>query len=280
MVQKHQQRKEQIMRRITTGIVGGPILGQLSAFQNNVSGVVTNQDITLSPSGTGIVKVNSHLQLQAQSDLRLGDADSTHYVGLQAESSIATSVTYTFPATGQSSGYVLQTNGSGVLSWTSPALDITDQVAATATYYPAILTATSGETTTLNTSSSKLTFQPSTGNLGVGGQVGGASASFSGNMSAGSITETSSIALKENITPIEDALEAIIKLTGKVYDRKDGSSYNEVGLIAEEVNEVIPNVVKKDATGNTESIYYSRLSAYLIEAVKALKTEVDSLKGK
>lgn len=268
------------MRRITTGIVGGPILGQLSAFQNNVSGVVTNQDITLSPSGTGIVKVNSHLQLQAQSDLRLGDADSTHYVGLQAESSIATSVTYTFPATGQSSGYVLQTNGSGVLSWTSPALDITDQVAATATYYPAILTATSGETTTLNTSSSKLTFQPSTGNLGVGGQVGGASASFSGNMSAGSITETSSIALKENITPIEDALEAIIKLTGKVYDRKDGSSYNEVGLIAEEVNKVIPNVVKKDATGNTESIYYSRLSAYLIEAVKALKTEVDSLKGK
>ena len=55
------------MRRITTGIVGGPILGQLSAFQNNVSGVVTNQDITLSPSGTGIVKVNSHLQLQALS---------------------------------------------------------------------------------------------------------------------------------------------------------------------------------------------------------------------
>lgn len=280
MVQKHRQRKEQIMRRITTGIVGGPILGQLSAFQNNVSGVVTNQDITLSPSGTGIVKVNSHLQLQSQSDLRLGDADSTHYVGFQAESSIASSVTYTFPATGQSNGYVLQTNGSGTLSWTSPALDITDQVAATATYYPAILTATSGETTTLNTSSSKLTFQPSTGNLGVGGQVSGASASFSGNMSAGSITETSSIALKENITPIEDALEAIIKLTGKVYDRKDGSSYNEVGLIAEEVNEVIPNVVKKDATGNTESIYYSRLSAYLIEAVKALKTEVDNLKGK
>jgi len=159
------------MRRITTGIVGGPILGQLSAFQNNVSGVVANQDITLSPSGSGIVKVNSHLQLQSQSDLRLGDADSTHYVGFQAESTIASSVTYTFPATGQSNGYVLQTDGSGTLSWTSPALDITDQVAATATYYPAILTATSGETTTLNTSSTKLTFQPSTGNMGVGGNL-------------------------------------------------------------------------------------------------------------
>jgi len=268
------------MRRITTGIVGGPILGQLSAFQNNVSGVVTNQDITLSPSGTGIVKVNSHLQLQGQSDLRLGDADSTHYVGFQAESSIATSVVYTMPATGQSNGYVLQTDGSGVLSWTSPALDITNQLATTSIYYPAILSATSGETTSLSTSSTKLTFQPSSGNLSVGGQVGGATASFTGNMSAGSITETSSIVLKENITPIQDALDAILKLTGKVYDRKDGSSYNEVGLIAEEVNEVIPNVVKKDATGNTESIYYSRLSAYLIEAIKSLNTEIDKLKSK
>lgn len=268
------------MRRITTGIVGGPILGQLSAFQNNVSGVVANQNITLSPGGTGIVKISSHLQIDNQANLRLGDADSSHYVAFQAESSISSDVTYTFPATGQSSGYVLQTNGSGVLSWTSPALDINDQLAATATYYPAILTNNSGETTALNTSSTKLTFQPSTGNLTIGGQLGGASASFSGNMSAGSITETSSIALKQNITPIEDALEAILKLTGKVYDRKDGSSYNEVGLIAEEVNEVIPNVVKKDTQGNTESIYYSRLSAYLIEAVKSLKDEIDTLKGK
>ena len=140
--------------------------------------------------------------------------------------------------------------------------------------------ATSGETTQLFTSSTKLTFQPSTGNFSAGGVVSGASASFTGNMSAGSITETSSITLKENITPIDNALEAIVQLAGKIYDRKDGSAINEAGLIAEEVNEIIPNVVKRDKDGNPEAIYYSRLSAYLIEAVKTIKTEIDILKGK
>ena len=268
------------MRRITTGIVGGPILGQLSAFQNNVSGVVTNQDITLSPSGTGIVAIGSHLMVKNTKALQLGDADSTHFVGFKAEDTITTSVTYTMPATGQTNGYVLQTDGSSVLSWTSPALDITNQVADTAIYYPNMTNATSGETTQLFTSSTKLTFQPSTGNFSVGGQVGGASASFTNNMSAGSITETSSITLKENITPIDNALEAIVQLAGKIYDRKDGSAINEAGLIAEEVNEIIPNVVKRDKDGNPEAIYYSRLSAYLIEAVKTIKTEIDILKGK
>ena len=74
------------MRRITTGIVGGPILGQLSAFQNNVSGVVTNQDITLSPSGTGIVAIGSHLMVkntkkkrsQYQPRIKLGKFSFSH----------------------------------------------------------------------------------------------------------------------------------------------------------------------------------------------------------
>lgn len=268
------------MRRITTGIVGGPILGQLSAFQNTVSGVVANQDITLTPSGTGEVKINSHVQIQGNESLKFADADSSNWIAFKGEANIGTNVTYTFPATGQTNGYVLQTDGSGTLSWTTPALDITDQLADTATYYPVILDANSGETTTLNTSSSKLSFQPSTGNFTVSGQVSGGSASFTNNMSAGSITETSSIALKENISPIENALDSIVKLAGKIYDRKDGSSKNEAGLIAEEVNEIIPNVVKKDQFGNPESIYYSRLSAYLIEAVKTIKEEIDTLKGK
>lgn len=95
----------------------------------------------------------------------------------------------------------------------------------------------------------------------------------------GTITETSSIALKENVAPIDNALESILQLVGVTYDRKDGSTKNEAGLIAEDVNNVIPNVVAKDANGNPSGINYSRLSAYLIEAVKTLKEEIDSLKG-
>ena len=96
----------------------------------------------------------------------------------------------------------------------------------------------------------------------------------------GTITETSSIALKENVNPINGALDSILQLVGVTYDRKDGSVKNEVGLIAEDVNRVIPNLVTKDKDGNVVGINYSRLSAYLIEAVKSLSNELESVKKK
>lgn len=96
----------------------------------------------------------------------------------------------------------------------------------------------------------------------------------------GTITETSSIALKENINPIYNALESILQLVGVTYDRKDGSVKNEAGLIAEDVNRVIPNLVTKDKSGEVVGINYSRLSAYLIEAVKTLSSELESVKKK
>ena len=265
------------MRRITTGIVGGPILGQLSAFDSAVSGVVPNANISLAPNGTGEVFIESHVQIRANETIKLMDSDNSNFVGLKSPSTVASDITYTFPGT-ITDGYVLKTNATGELSWTEPSITITNQGADTATYYPAITTATSGTVTGVSTASSKLSFQPSSGNLTITGRLGGASASFTGNMSAATITETSSVMLKENISPIENALESIVQLAGKIYDRKDGSSKNEAGLIAEEVNEIIPNVVKKDESGNPESIHYSRLSAYLIEAVKSIKTEIDLLK--
>ena len=51
---------------------------------------------------------------------------------------------------------------------------------------------------------------------------------------------------KENINPLESALDKITKLAGVMYDRKDGSTKGEVGLIAEDTYKVIPNVVTKE----------------------------------
>jgi hypothetical protein len=96
----------------------------------------------------------------------------------------------------------------------------------------------------------------------------------------GTITETSSIALKQNVSPITNALDAIMSLVGVTYDRKDGSRNNEAGLIAEAVDAVLPNLVTHDKDGNAEGVQYTKLTAYLIEAVKALKAEIDELKGK
>ena len=58
------------------------------------------------------------LTLQAQTDLRFADSDSSHYVGFQAPATIGTSLTWTLPATDAAvSGYALVSNGSGTLSW-------------------------------------------------------------------------------------------------------------------------------------------------------------------
>jgi hypothetical protein len=103
---------------------------------------------------------------------------------------------------------------------------------------------------------------------------------IAGALSAASITETSSITYKENVNPIMQALDAIVQLTGVTYDRKDGSRTNEAGLIAEEVNKVLPNIVTKNDEGNPEGIQYTKLTAYLIECIKELKSEIDILKGK
>ena len=131
---------------------------------------------------------------------------------------------------------------------------------------------TSNRINITNTTASTST---SSGALIVTGGVG-----IGGTMTATSIVESSSIALKENVNPITNALAIISQLNGVTYDRKDGSSDNEAGLIAEEVNRVLPNLVSLDDDGKPMGVKYTKLTAYLIEAIKSLKDEIDELKGK
>lgn len=105
------------------------------------------------------------------------------------------------------------------------------------------------------------------------------SGTVSGTLTVTEIIESSSIELKENIRPIENSFDIIGNLKGVVYDRKDGSRVNEPGLIAEDVHQYLPNLVST-RDGVIEGISYTRLIAYLIEAVKELKTELDTLKTK
>lgn len=248
-------------RRVTTGTVGSTGLGTLAITGSTLAGAA-NTDIILDPVGTGVLKIAGDQQLNAQGDLRFADADSSNWVGFQAPATVATNVTWTLPAADGNNGQVLTSNGSGTLSWTDKTVTITDDTSTNATRYILFTASTSGAASAVNTSSTKMTYNPS-----------------SGLFTVTAITESSSIALKENILPINDALENILKLVGVTYDRKDGSSYNEVGLIAEDVDKIIPNLVKKNEYGQPESIYYTKLTAYLIESIKSLKAEIDNLKG-
>lgn len=114
-----------------------------------------------------------------------------------------------------------------------------------------------------------------TGSLVVTGGIG-----VSGRITVNNIVETSSIALKENVQPISGALDVVKQLMGVIYDRKDKSSINEAGLIAEDVNKVLPNLVVKDAKGNPYGIQYTKLVAYLVEAIKDQQEQIDELKKK
>ena len=112
-----------------------------------------------------------------------------------------------------------------------------------------------------------------TGTLVVTGGVG-----ISGQMTATSIVETSSIAFKENINPIDNAMELVMQLAGVTYDRKDNKEH-EAGLIAEQVYKIIPDLVSLDADGKPHGIKYTKLTAYLLESIKTLKQDIEKLKG-
>lgn len=152
-------------------------------------------------------------------------------------------------------------------------------------YSSATLTGTTNRVTVTNSSGGIIlsgpqdlatTSNPQFGSLGIGVSATG----VSGNITAISITETSSERLKENIVSITNALDSILKLNGVNFDWKDKTSGagKQAGLIAEQVAPIIPEVVDYNSDGETTGIQYGKLVAYLIEAVKELKAEIDTLK--
>ena len=66
-------------------------------------------------SGTNVF--SSDVTLNAQSDLRFADSDSSNWVAFQSPATVASNVTWTLPAADGTSNQVLATNGSGTLSW-------------------------------------------------------------------------------------------------------------------------------------------------------------------
>lgn len=67
----------------------------------------------------------SNFQIGSQGDLRFGDSDNSNWIAFQAPATVASNVTWTLPSTDGTNGQVLQTNGTGTLSWTTPSSGIT-----------------------------------------------------------------------------------------------------------------------------------------------------------
>jgi hypothetical protein len=96
----------------------------------------------------------------------------------------------------------------------------------------------------------------------------------------GEVSNYSDERLKFNIEPIENSLSAVCKLKGVRYNRNDSNNDKKhIGLIAQEVEKIVPEVVN---TGNTPdhllSINYGNLVSLLIESIKELNSNVETLK--
>jgi hypothetical protein len=69
--------------------------------------------------------LTGNVTLNAQSDLRFADSDSSNWVAFQAPTTVGTNVTWTLPGTDGTNGQVLSTNGTGTLSWATSSAPVT-----------------------------------------------------------------------------------------------------------------------------------------------------------
>lgn len=95
-----------------------------------------------------------------------------------------------------------------------------------------------------------------------------------GTITAAGFTVTSSIKLKEKIAPLAfDLVERVLSLVPVSYTFKKDSpvkpGQDDVGLIAEQVQPILPQIVSDDGSGNL-SIDYAKLSIFLLLVLKQI----------
>jgi hypothetical protein len=184
----------------------------------------------------------------------------------------------------------------------SSLASLSDDTATNDTYYPLLATATSGSLTSAKVSSTKLKYNPSTGNVAATTFTGsliapGGTAStstttgvviltgglgLSGNVYAGGVVSgldllsTSDKRLKKNIKTIKTPLNTVQELRGVTFQWKK-SGKDSIGVIAQEVEEIIPQVVEIDGNGN-KTVSYGSMVGLLIEAIKEQQEQINELK--
>lgn len=159
-------------------------------------------------------------------------------------------------------GAVLTSGGTASNAyWAAAGVTITDDTATDAEKYVAFTSSSSGQSTGLNVSTTKLTYNPSTGALTAVSQV-----------------SSSDERLKDDIITIPNALDKVTRLRGVSYTHKQTKG-KYIGVIAQETEEVIPEVVVTDSEG-WKSVSYGHIVGLLIEAIKEQQIQIDALSSK
>jgi hypothetical protein len=155
---------------------------------------------------------------------------------------------------------VLLSNGAvGSPYWGSlSGVNVSDDGSTNSTRYLLFANQTSGSLVNGYVSSTKLTFNPSSGSLTVT-----------------EVNTTSDVRSKTNIETILNPVEVISKLRGVSFHRNE-TGIRSYGVIAQEIEEVLPDIVFNDKEG-MKSVAYNGIIGFLIEAIKHQQTQIDSL---
>lgn len=281
----------------------------LTLDPNGTGGVIVNADIAIADQGDLRLREASangtnYIALQAASTMAAnytitwpaavtgtngfflasdtsGNLSWTSAAGNIAVSDPGSTATVHYPLFGTNAGAIpatLDPKARANLSFVPSTGDLTVPIVSGSAANSATLTLRGTSSATKATASVLMTdgvasSTTATGTLVITGGMG-----VSGQITVTTLVETSSIVFKENINPIENALELVIQLMGVTYDRKDNKEH-EAGLIAEHVYKVAPDLVSLDKDGKPYGIKYTKLGAYLIESIKSLKNEIEILKG-
>lgn len=178
-------------------------------------------------------------------------------------------------AAGDSCVVVPKTTNSGIFDgWrvdnyvraaTTPGVSgaaITDDTTTNATRYILFDDITTGSATTVGVSSSKLYFNPSTGTL-----------------NSTSFNTLSDASMKTNISRIENATSIVENLRGVEFNWAD-TGKKSAGVIAQELEAVLPHLVDTNLDTGTKSVNYSGIIGYLIESIIELNARILALENK
>lgn len=188
-----------------------------------------------------------------------GIITATSFSGSLAASNLTGTVPTARLATGTADGTTFLRGDS---TWATSGASITDDTSTNSnSRYPLFTSTSSGTLSSANVSTTKLYFNPSTGTL-----------------NATTVNSLSDRNQKTNIRPIEDSIALVQRLQGVRFDWIENNKPS-IGVIAQDVEEIIPEVVETNEDG-TKSVSYGNIIGVLIEAIKEQQIRIEELERK
>lgn len=244
--------------KINGSIAGNASTATKLATARNINGVAfdgsaaisvnTNSSLTFNTSGNGGISGSA---FNGGSSLTV----SYNTVGSPSTTGVNATGTWSINITGSAGSAATATDSTNTNN-----VAITNDVDSSATHYLYMGTGISGQNA-VKVSSSKINFQPSSGDL----------------TTAGNMTAYSDRRLKTDLEQIDNALDKLCDLTGYVFTRID-TGQRQTGLIAQDIEKVLPEAIGHN--GEYMSVAYGNLAGLIVEAIKELRQEVNEIKLK